>query len=636
MVDVMDTANNRLWYKNEGEKMARQLYGYIESLRNELNNQMSKNNKNAQLYGSEEFGWLNGTTSSAGASLGMLAPSVFRSPKVNLNVIRSCVDSWSAKLAKNKIKPMFLTDGGTYAAQKKARMLNKFLGGLFYQLDFYKEARMVLRDGGIFGTGFMHIFRDHDTNKVAIERVYPSELLVDMNDAIYGKPRNLYRTRYISKDYLCQLYPQFERDIRGAETERIATLQGFMDCALVIEAWHLPVTILEKDGTQRVEPGKHVISLQKRVLFEEEYKKPRFPFAKYVYSAPLLGYFGTGISEELYSIQTELNRLLATTQQAMRMFANPKIFLEEGSNVSPLKLTNDIGVIVKYRGTPPIYATNPSVNPDIFNQIESLYQKAYQIVGISQLSAQSQKPAGLNSGKALDSFHDIETERFSLTARDYEQFHIDCADIMLDVVQDIVEDTGSYPVTAFSRNEGMERIDFKEIQVDRDGYVMQCWPVSDFPNTPEGKLKFVQDMVQSGLMDPTMAMELFDFPDDQHSIKLQLAPYRLIIQTLEEMLDTGIYTPPEETDILQLALKMVTSYINWARLKKVEDEKIELLRTYLAQVKDLQTAQMGDTQAPPPELNTVPAAQLQQAQTQALANGASVSTNPMLGMANAS
>ena len=52
------------------------------------------------------------------------------------------------------------------------------------------------------------------------------------------------------------------------------------------------------------------------------------------------------------------------------------------------------------------------ISQDLFMHLDRLYNRSFEIAGISQLSAQSSKPSGLDSGRALREFSDIESERF--------------------------------------------------------------------------------------------------------------------------------------------------------------------------------------------------------------------------------
>ncbi len=77
-----------------------------------------------------------------------------------------------------------------------------------------------------------------------------------------------------------------------------------------------------------------------------------------------------------------------------------------------------------------------------------------------------------------------------------------------------------------------------------------------------------------------------------------------------QIVEDGEYTAPEPTDDLALAQKLVLEYISKGRMNALEDEKLDLLRTFLTQVQLLQMkAQPPASPAPSgPAPQAVPAA----------------------------
>src|SRR5262249_30326360 len=159
-------------------------------------------------------------------------------------------------------------------------------------------------------------------------------------------------------------------------------------------------------------------------LLDDIYSKSYFPFVTMTWSDRLIGWRGQGLAEELQGIQVEINRILRTITQILRLTV-PKLFVEKGAKVVYAHLNNEIGAIIEFSGTKPAYDFLQAVPQDLFTQLNWLYQRAYEISGVSALSAQSVKPAGLDSGKALREMNDIESERFILKGQSYEQFHLD-------------------------------------------------------------------------------------------------------------------------------------------------------------------------------------------------------------------
>jgi hypothetical protein len=53
---------------------------------------------------------------------------------------------------------------------------------------------------------------------------------------------------------------------------------------------------------------------------------------------------------------------------------------------------------------------------------------------------------------------------------------------------------------------------------------------------------------------------------------------------IEKIIDEGEYTPPDDTDDLQLAAQLINEYIAQSKRDGVEEDKLELLRSFKDQV----------------------------------------------------
>ena len=90
-----------------------------------------------------------------------------------------------------------------------------------------------------------------------------------------------------------------------------------------------------------------------------------------------------------------------------------------------------------------------------------------EVAGISQLSATSRKPSGLDAAVAMREYQDIESDRFQLVAQRYEKSFLDAAKIVLDMQRDI----GSVVIKAV-KGSVVEEIDFKK-DADLDDNLQQ-------------------------------------------------------------------------------------------------------------------------------------------------------------------
>jgi hypothetical protein len=584
----MSTHQRRWWLAEDPDEAAAGITATMGYLHQHQGARLTQYLISSRLYGNLAMMGINGLSYNKMASV----QSGGVKDRISFNVVQSCIDTITAKIAKNKPKPLFLTSGGDYRQQKRAKRLNKFVEGLFYETDAYDIGTSAFRDAAVFGTGIIHVFEKN--GRCAWERVIPSELYVDEIEGFYGFPRQMHRAKNVDREMLLDLFGEDKDsyqaiiDANRAKADDTQTYPNIADMVQVRESWHLPSGPGATDG-------KHLITIEGHCLFEEDWKHDYFPFAFLHWSKRLYGFWGQGLAEQLQSIQSEINKLLWVIQRSFHLAGTFKILLENSSKVVPEHLNNDIGAIIKYSGTKPDYILPPMVQPEIFAHLTTLKQSAYEQAGISMLSANSQKPAGLNSGKALREFNDIETERFMNIGQNYERFYIDLAKLSIDCVKDIAKGRKGYDVKAPTKK-FIDTIDWQDVKMEDDEYVMQVYPVSSLPNDPAGRLQTISEYVQGGWLTQRQGRKLMDFPDLEAAEMLDGAAEEHLESVIESIVDDGEYTPPEPFDDLVMAMELGLKAYQHGKCNGLEEEKLELLRRFIGQAQAL----MAEANPPPP------------------------------------
>jgi hypothetical protein len=577
-----DITRYRWWAANSKKELGDQVMGTVQFLRQQSQERYRQAAVYARLYGNmplQNFIGANMTKMAIGQQLPIDRPT--------MNVVQSCIDTLTSRITQQRPRPVFLTDNGDYRLRNMAKQMNSFIQGEFYQMKAYELGALTLRDAAIFGTGSEKVFKQN--GRVAIERVIaPLELLVDENDAMYGNPRELFHLKLVDRSVLAASMPDEKAMIGRAQ-------QGFpyesadqtvSDQIIVAEAWHLP-------SSEDSDDGRHVIVCSEGVLLDEPWEKPTFPFVFMHYSPRPMGFWGQGLAEQLMGTQVEINKLLMTISSAINLVGVPRVFVEDGSKVVKAQLNNAIGSIVTYRGTKPQYEVAPCIPQEVYAQLQRLIDYAYQQSGISTLAAQAQKPAGLNSGEALRSYDDIQSDRFAALVKRYDQLYIDLAYQNIYEAKEICEEEGSY-TTVYPNKDGTKEIDLPKADL-LENPIIQCFDASSLPREPAGRLQKVTEMMQAGLVSPDEGRRLLDFPDIQQEDKLKSAGEERILQILDQIVENGKETPVDPFLDLAMAEIKVVQYINLYGPAKLEEAKMQKLRNFFTQIQAMKKAGM-----PPP------------------------------------
>lgn len=557
----------------------------VDTLKTQQSNRRAWLDIYARLYGDRDYA--RGARPAAPALIGS-------NDRVTLNVCRMAVDTLRAKISKSKPKTAFVTDGGDFGQQRRAKRLDRFVFGVLSGAKAHPKARRAFRDACVQDIGALKFSRNPGSKCVEIDRVFPDEILVDDEDGHYGEPRSMYQRRSVHKEVLKGLYPEHADALETSRAPDAVDSRtdesSLVDMVEVCEAWHLP-------SGEEAGDGRHVVCTDNCTLVDEEWKRPRFPFVVFRFDEALAGFYGSCVIEQLVDRQLALNRKLKTLNECLRLMARPIILMPSGAGIEKDAVTNQVGLILKYVGpNPPSFIMPPSVPPELVQSILQDKAEALELVGVSQLSVASRKPAGLDSGKALREYSDIESERFILTGQAWEEAHVEMAEQIIDLASEAAEE--GEPLEAVTQGRwGTEAIKWGDVELDRKSLVLKALPTSSLPTTPAARQQAIQEWLEAGWVDPLEARRLMDMPDLDASNSSAFAAQEDIDWMIEDMLDGRDYQPPEPYQDLTYGVKRCTSALLRAKRQGAPDEILELFRTWIAQANEMLNPA---PEAPPP------------------------------------
>ncbi len=502
------------------------------------------------------------------------------------NVVYSCVDTLTSRVTgTNKPRPVFLTDAGHYKEQRVAKQMNQFIMGEFARTKAYDLGAQAFRDAGIIGDGLIKVL-DKD-KKVHLERTLSTELLVDFNDAYYGRPQALIHTKLCDRGMFAERFPKAEAKIMKAQGGTVDNSQQSTETVtdefIVAEAWHLRSGKEAKDG-------RHAFVCSEGVIDDESWDRDYFPFSKFGYNPNTVGYFSQSLAEILFPTQMEIYKMLIIASQAIELFGVPRIVISELSKVLETAFNNNIGTIIKTKtmAEAPTFVSTRSNNQEIYDYIEWLINNAYNMSGVSEMNAAGEKPAGLNSGEAQRVFQDTQTMRFAALERRYQDMYPSLAYMMIDKATDLKKKNGSY-TTVCPNKDGTREIDLPLADgMIKDTNVIQLFDESSLPKEPAGRQAKLSEMLAAGEITNQEFRRLSNFPDLEQSDQLALALEERILHDLDAIIEDGEkgYEAPDEfiLDPTDMATRLTVQTINKYKVTDIEEAKMDLLQDYFTQV----------------------------------------------------
>lgn len=511
---------------------------------------------------------------------------------LSLNITAACVDTLASKMSKSTPDVKYVSNSSDYIIQQRALNLEKFIQGHFKFTKAYDAALEAFTDCLKYGTGFVHhVIRD---DKIFYEVVKPFEILVDFLDACgTGNPIDIHIVKLVNRYELAMKYKEHKDKILAANTSNpiYSISQANTDNLTVVESYNRFAK-------------RHTICIENCTLLDEKWElvnkhgEVDFPISIIRFKDSDRNYFGLGLAQELRAIHEQLNWAVQNVQRASYYVSVPKVYVQEGSDIVKSSLNNELGGVITYRGpTRPEGGVLGVVPPDLYQQIAMWWQRGFEVAGISQLTASSQLPAGLQqaSGKAMETFYQIESDRFQCVGRRYENLIVDMNDRTV-MMMKMLKDQGAPIGDATYYSPDLARsIRWDEIDLERDQYDLQSYPVNQLPSTPEGRLSFVQDLMQTQMLDRSSALKMLRLPDTEDMLNRETAEADFVDMQISQML-RGELVEPDINQDFQFAEKQVKAAFFMYNAKNAEPSGLHALTNYLNSLDRIAITKQAQTQ----------------------------------------
>jgi hypothetical protein len=333
----------------------------------------------------------------------------------------------------------------------------------------------------------------------------------------------------------------------------------------------------------------------------EDIKYDIAPVATIYHNPPIKGGFSTSMVDDVYTLQTEIDMLSHRIHTAAVLNPANTIFIPDGQEIKPSMLTNEIGNVFTYKALTPnpiIVSTPAPISPQYIELLKFYEEKAYNILGISMLSAQSKKPGGINSGVALDTLEDVESERHNTMLQNYIAFLMDVAKICIEVFP---ENENILP-----NKIGTAAITWGQIKKEAKNYSMQFGASSALSKDPKVKMEQIEKMKSMGFIkDEAVLASLMDIPDLERAYSVETASLDVCERIIERAIEDDVYDFYESVNLEQL-YNLIVYYIN--RLD-ANDEEVHIIQ-HLVKLLGIVKSKIDEFEAsmlpPPPPVAPMP------------------------------
>lgn len=566
--------NTYFWYLQPKDSVHNGVQQATEDIFNQQSYNTTEIYRNLQLFHSSYSSWQN-LENYDGFSLGT-------SDRMSMNVLQVAGDILLSILATNRPRAYFLTTNGSYNKQMAAKKLTKFTDGCFHVTDLYHKDKWAFLDAYIAGSSFYQV--QAQEGEILLDRVMPGEVQVIDTETLYGSPSQYFRKTAMPRDKVMSLYPEQKEYIKSA------TLVGdqltsdnvgykYSDMITVYEATKMPSKKNAKDG-------RFVRCCSACSLEDYEYKYDYPPYAKYDFRERPAGFRGIPGIDLIKNLQTEIDYI---AQKIQRHMNGPASFigLDSMAKVPKNAITNEEHMVMYFANRPPVFKTIQAISPEYMQYMEYLYQKCLAMVGINETAAQSKTPNRFDSKPALQLWNETTSARHLHLKQRWEDFHIDVAKRMIDCAREIdAEGANSYSVQYFDKHSA-EKVEWKNIDLAEDEYVIRPYPTSFLATTPSGRLEQLMGLIQVFPEYKALATKYLDFPDIEDANSVVNAPRDFVDYCINLVLEKGKYVSPEPFMDIPYALIKIKGAIAKGSTNDLDEEKLAMLHQWAVALKDM-------------------------------------------------
>lgn len=513
----------------------------------------------------------------------------------HFNVIQAAVDTKTAQIYRNQVRPFYLTEKGSSELRSRAEGMGRAVEGGFRDAGIYGLLGfLVCQDGHLFEAGGVMMMPDFANSRVLTSRVRSWECFVPEREARLGAPSQMFVRTLVERAKLESIFADDPDALEViAEASSVSSMwddEGpsedgeISDLVEVCTAWHLPSGRtdlreqesfgLNEDGdySPDVDPGhdgRYSITLENGTLWDRPWPYDYFPIAWYKPSPNPSGFWSRSIPETLAGAQLELIKIGKRIQGIMHLHSVPRLLMWRNARANTAHFNNDYASIIE-TAVPPAQAAHylvPSAVPsELFRREQEIIAWCEKQVGLNEMALSGAKPAGVDHAPGMEHLSDEMAVRHTPAFRAWEQFHMDAARILTDCYRQLAEYDPDFSIL-WGESKELVALRWRDVDMERDQFHLRIAPTNMFAQTPTAKIKQITTAVQGGWLPPTMALRSFSgSPDIDELIGDQNAEEQNIEKKLDEL------TRGEMTDRL-----MPHPYMNLALCKQLAKQRINRL-----------------------------------------------------------
>lgn len=500
----------------------------INALLNSTGTSINKYYRNYALY--------NQTAIADFRTLNPIAPGVIQNGmKLNadypsINVIKSCVDSVVSDISTAKPRPFINTVKGSYKTVKIAQQLQIFFDYIFSEESVYLKNCDALRDACVFDSGYIYI----DETTLSVINIRPWNVYTDPNE------RDKKQVYVVFPNSSIDDLPEYvEKELNKSEKGLLHINYGLY---------------------YNIKLGVKALTINGEVRKIWDFNSKKVPVLRIMYTEPIASDHCLSIADMLVGLQKEINILSRTIALAAKKNPAQTVLLQNASNIAVGELNNEIGNIIQYNaesssGSSPVTVVTPSFISDQYDAIRSRdIELAYNLVGKSQIAASGKKEAGIDSGIAIATLADLQSERFQILLNNFISLFTEEAKLMTEL--------GMGDETLITPSRYELKLTWDDVREDYLKMRIEFSSIDALSKDPSERLKQLQGLAQSGVIPASQIPALLEIPDINRGFSAANNGYNCAMSIIDACIYDDKYDVPYYISFALLKELIVNTMLN--------------------------------------------------------------------------
>lgn len=500
----------------------------INALLNSTGTSINKYYRNYALY--------NQTAIADFRTLNPIAPGVIQNGmKLNadypsINVIKSCVDSVVSDISTAKPRPFINTVKGSYKTVKIAQQLQIFFDYIFSEESVYLKNCDALRDACVFDSGYIYI----DETTLSVINIRPWNVYTDPNE------RDKKQVYVVFPNSSIDDLPEYvEKELNKSEKGLLHINYGLY---------------------YNIKLGVKALTINGEVRKIWDFNSKKVPVLRIMYTEPIASDHCLSIADMLVGLQKEINILSRTIALAAKKNPAQTVLLQNASNIAVGELNNEIGNIIQYNaesssGSSPVTVVTPSFISDQYDAIRNRdIELAYNLVGKSQISASGKKEAGVDSGIAIATLADLQSERFQILLNNFISLFTEEAKLMTEL--------GMGDETLITPSRYELKLTWNDVREDYLKMRIEFSSIDALSKDPSERLKQLQGLAQSGVIPASQIPALLEIPDINRGFSAANNGYNCAMSIIDACIYDDKYDVPYYISFALLKELIVNTMLN--------------------------------------------------------------------------